>query len=162
MTTEYRKATAADLEALWDRSIAENPGDERYPRWKEQFIRDNESGAASTFAVIIDGEPVGEGTLLFSPVCRAIRGRTKLADGKTTANINALRIRKEHEGRGHISALVKQMERYAVEQGYSRLTIGVEASEARNRAIYTHWNYVNLVLEETEDEEYVLYYAKEL
>lgn len=162
MTAEYRKATAADLEVLWDRSIAENPGDERYLRWKEQFLSDNRTGSAATFAVVIDGDPVGEGTLLFSPACRAIRGRLQLADGKTTANINALRIRKEYEDRGHISTLVKRMERYAADQGYTQLTIGVEASEARNRAIYAHWNYVNLILEETEDGETVLYYEKRL
>ena len=162
MIAACRRATRADLEVLWERSIRENPGDPRYIRWRDQFIRDNASGAAATFAVVIDGEPVGEGTLLFSPECRAIRGRTCLADGKTTANINALRIRQEFEGQGHISALVRLMERSAREMGYQHLTIGVEVREARNRAIYSHWNYVNLVLEECEDGEPVLYYAKTL
>lgn len=162
MTAEYRRATRSDLEKLWERSIRENPGDPRYIRWRDQFIADNASGAAATFAVVIDGEPVGEGTLLFSPECRAIRGRTCLADGRTTANINALRIRQEFEGRGHISKLVQQMECYARQAGFSAITIGVEELEHRNRAIYTYWNYVNLVLEEYEDGEHVLYYAKEL
>ena len=162
MTAEYRQATRSDLEALWARSILENPGDPRYIRWRDQFIRDNASGAAATFAVILDGEPVGEGTLLFSPECRAVRGRTCLADGKTTANINALRIREEFEGRGHISTLVKRMEDHARSIGYSTVTIGVEACEHRNRAIYSHWGYVNLILEEAEDGEQVLYYAKNL
>lgn len=60
--------------------------------------------------VIHNGRPVGEGTLLFSPECSAIRGRTALADGCRTANINALRIRKKHKGKGYISALVRMME----------------------------------------------------
>ena len=158
----YRKATGEDLERLWDYQIAQNPGDDRYLRWKAQFIADNRSGAAATFAVIIDGEPIGEGTLLFSPECRAIRGRTALADDKTTANINALRIRKEYEGRGHISNLVRLMENTAREMGFSRITIGVEETELRNRAIYAHWGYVNLVMTEEDAGTQVLYYAKEL
>ena len=70
--TLIRKATRDDLEQLWNRSIEDHPGEECYYRWKRQFIADNESGAAATFAVICDGEPVGEGTLLFSPACKAI------------------------------------------------------------------------------------------
>ena len=157
-----RKATREDLEDLWNRNIAENPGEECWLRWKRQFIADNESGAAATFAVIADGEPVGEGTLLFAPECRAIRGRLALADGKTTVNINALRIRKEYEGRGYVSALVREMERYAATLGYSRITIGAEAAESRNLAIYLHWGYDRILMTEGEGPELVLYYGKEL
>lgn len=157
-----RKATREDLETLWNRNIAENPGEECWVRWKRQFIADNESGAAATFAIIADGEPVGEGTLLFSPECRAIRGRLALADGKRTANINALRIRKAYEGRGYVSALVKEMERYAAMLGYTRVTIGVEAAESRNLAIYLHWGYDRFLIHEGEGQELVLYYGKDL
>ncbi len=115
-----------------------------------------------TFAVIADGRPVGEGTLLFSPECHAVAGRTELADNQTVANINALRIQKRYEGRGYISALVRMMEGYAAEKGYTRLTIGVEAHQARNLAIYLHWGYTRLVWSEVEDGMLVLYYEKDL
>lgn len=158
--TQYRKATAADLERLWDRNIYENPHDPRWKKWKQEYISYNNTGKALTFAAVINGDPIGEGTLLFSPECGAINGRTVLADGKTTANVNALRIIKEYEGRGHISALVRLMEKYAREQGFSRLTIGVEAKETRNLAIYLYWGYDQLVTSATEDGELVLYYSK--
>lgn len=157
-----RKATREDLEALWDRNIAENPGEACWVRWKKQFMDDNESGAAATFAVICGGEPVGEGTLLFSPECRAIRGRLALADGMKSCNINALRIRPEYEGRGYISPLVKEMERYARALGYECVTIGAEAAESRNLAIYLHWGYTRFLLSEGEGQELVLYYGKML
>ena len=159
---EYRKATAEDLEVIWDYQIETNPGDPNWIRWKKQFIDDNNSGAAATFVAVVDGIPVGEGTLLFSPDCRAIRGRLDLADGKNVTNINALRIREAYEGKGYISALVKTMERYAAEHGYSRVTIGVEAVEARNLGIYLHWGYNQFLLSEGEDMELTLYYGKEL
>lgn len=158
---EYRKATLSDLEKNWNRLIAEHPGDVRWRRWKQQFIADNCRGAAATFLVMADGEPVGEGSLLLSPDCRAIRGRDCLCDGKRIANINALRIQKAFEGQGHISALMKVIGQYARELGITRLTIGVEAAETRNLAIYLHWGFDNFVMAEYEDGALVLYYGKE-
>lgn len=158
----YKKATLENLEAIWDRNIRENPDDLRYIRWKKQFIDDNISGAAATFVITADGEPVGEGTLLLSPACRAIRGRTCLCDGKTVANINALRIQKALEGQGHISALMKEMELYAKSIGVTRLTIGVEAAEARNLGIYLHWGFALFLMHEVEDGALVLYYGKDI
>lgn len=160
MDVEYRIASLADLNALWDRMIASNPGDGRWPRWREEYIRNHLEGTSVTFAVVMDGNPVGEGTLLLSPSCSAIAGRTELADGSAVANINALRISKAFEGQGHISALVKLMEQHAAVLGYRRLTIGVEARETRNLAIYLHWGYREFVLSEEEEGELVLYYAK--
>lgn len=162
MTGEYRKATREDLEKIWNMDIADHSGNERWVVWKNLYLSYNRDGNASTFVVICGGVPVGQGTLLFSPECEAVASRTELADNKNIANINALRIRKEYEGKGHISALVRMMERYAAQNGYKRLTIGVEARETRNLAIYLHWGYNQFVTAETEEGEMVLYYAKDL
>lgn len=162
MDYEYVPATEELLKCIWEKNIKANREDERWIHWGEEAIADNKSGKSKTFLVLFKGEPVGEGTLLFADDCSAIRGRTALADGKETANINALRIEKEHEGKGHISRLVHLMERYALEHGYKRLTIGVEAKESRTLAIYLHWGYRSLVHAETEDDCLVLYYAKGL
>lgn len=158
----YEKATWEILNRIWDKSIEENPEDHRYIRWKQQFLSDNETGAAATFVILADGDPVGEGTLLLSPDCRAIRGRRELCDGEKTANINALRVQKEYEGQGHISALMKTMERYARSIGIEKLTIGVEAAETRNLAIYLHWGFRNFLMHEIEDGELILYFGKNL
>ncbi len=160
--TKYRKATFEDLHRLWEYNIAINPNDPRWIKWKDTYINYNKTGEAVTFTVIVDSIPVGEGTLLFSPECSAINGRTKLANNATIANINALRIRKEYESKGYISVLVKLMEDYAKQNGYKRLTIGVEAKETRNLAIYLHWRYKEFVMYTVEDGELVLYYAKNL
>ena len=157
-----RKATAADLEYLWNRNIAENPGEECWIRWKKQFIDDNLSGAATTFALIVDDIPVGEATLLFSPDCRAIRGRLELANGQTVTNINALRIIPEHQGKGYATALIREMEMYARDAGYQQITIGVDAVETRNLATYLHWGYTRFLMSEGEGMELVLYFGKDL
>lgn len=162
MSYNYRVATQNDLEYLWDKNISENKNKTQWRKWKKQFIDDNQSGKALTFIVCHNDVPIGEGTLLFSPDCNAISGRQILADNKKTANINALRILKAYEGKGHISKLVKEMENYALNNGYSYLTIGVEASETRNLAIYLHWGYTEFVMSDFDDDTLVLYYRKSL
>ena len=128
---------------------------------KKQLIEDNLAGKCRTFVVVIDGRPVGEGTLLLSPDCFALAGLPQLADG-TNTNINGLRIRKPYEGQGHVSKLVRFMEDWAREQGYKSINIGVSACEARNLGIYLHWNYTKFVCHEIDDGELVLYYEKPL
>jgi len=162
MIYEYRQATADDLEVLWNKNIAANPGDDCWSRWKEEYIGYNRDGKAITFAVICDGEPVGEGTLLLSPDCKAVSGRSCLADGRKIANINALRIEKKHEGQGHISKIVRMMEVCAMDHGCSAVTIGVEAAETRNLAIYLHWGYTRFLMSENDGGALVLYYGKAL
>lgn len=159
---DYRIATPDDLERIWAMNIADHPGDERWVRWKDQLIGYNQQGDGLTFVTVIDGRPVGEGTLLFSPDCNAVRGLPGLADGKTVTNLNGLRIRKEFEGQGHISKMVKTMENWAREHGFTTITIGVDACEARNLSIYLHWGYTKFLCHEIDEGELVLYYAKAL
>ena len=158
----YRKATETDLERIWDMNIQNNPYDSRWIRWKEQYIGYNKSGNAVSF-VVVDGDmPVGEVTLIISPECKAVKGRPCLADGERIGNVNALRIKKAYEGLGHVSALMRVLEAYAKEHGFTRLTIGVEAQETRNLAIYLHWGYTKFVYSEVDEGELILYYAKEI
>lgn len=157
----YRKATLEDLEAIWNYQIAENPDDPRYLRWKQEFIGRNKANQAVTFVVIADGCPEGEVTLDF--FASGYSGsRQRLADGVHTAYVTTLRIRKELEGQGHVSRLMRVMEEYAVKAGFSQLTIGVEAAETRNLGIYLHWGYDQFVMSEIDGGELVLFYAKAL
>jgi len=162
MDYTYREATVADLEKIWDKNIADNPGDGRWVLWKTEILEKNKQGVSKAFVVLYNGEPIGEGTLVFDPAC--VGGRPALADYKARANISGLRMDKRHEGKGHISKLVKLMERHARDAGYKTMTIGVEAKETRNLAIYLHWGYTAFVMSAHEEAEndLVLYYSKEL
>lgn len=158
---EYRLATREDLERIWAKDIADNPGDDRWLRWRDQYLEYNALGKAATFVVLNDGDPIGQITVLFFPDCSAVKGRPMLC-GDGVANMNAFRIEKKYEGQGHISTLVKMAEKYAKDKGVSYLTIGCEARETRNLAIYLHFGYTELVTSMTEDDELVLYYGKKL
>lgn len=162
MNFVYRKASLVDLEKIWDENIKEHKGDKRWIKWKSEMIENNKESKAATFVIVCNDEPIGEETVLLSPKCKAIRNRKKLCDGKETANLNALRIQKEYENKGHISKLVKEIEKYALLSGYSYLTIGVEAKETRDLAIYLHWGYNEFIMSAKEDGEMVLYLRKKL
>jgi len=156
----YHPATLPELDAIWDKNIADNPGDDRWAEWKQTAIENQRNGDVQTFLVMRGEVPVGEGTLVFSP--RVLRGNSRLADGAGTVNVSALRMDQPLRGQGHISKLVKVMEQYARDAGYKTITIGVEARETRNLAIYLHWGYGTFVMSEILDGELVLFYAKDL
>ena len=158
----YRRATRDDLEKIWDKDILAHPGDERYVRWKREYINNNEGEKCITF-VVLDGEnPVGQITLILSCECSSVRNRIELCDGVERANMNAFRIEKEYEGQGHISKLVKIAEEEAKKRNVKFLTIGSEAKESRNLAIYLHFGYTEFVTSFTEDNELILFYGKRI
>jgi len=85
-----RPASPEDLLAIWDNDFKQSPD---WPRaWRDASIQCNNAGMCQTFGIFDGAQAIGTGTLLFSPDCEAINGRTQLANNKTIANINALRI----------------------------------------------------------------------
>lgn len=159
---EYRQATVEDLEKIWDKDIKKHNNEERWVRWKGQYIDYNKTGKAKTFVVLDNNDPIGQITVLFSPECSAVLNRPMLCDGKNVANMNAFRIDKAYEGQGHISKLVKMAEQYAKEKDIKYLTIGSEAKESRNLAIYLHFGYTEFITSFVEDGDLVLYYGKNI
>ena len=159
----YRKATLEDLNRVWDYQMAQNPDEPRNQRWRLSYISRNLCHRAATYVAVIDGEPVGEVTLDYhaegygNPDSRHF-----LADGKDLGYVTALRIRKEYEGKGIISSLMRCMEQDAKDLGFTRLTIGVEAAETRNLSIYLHWGYNRFIMHEIDGGEPVLFYEKKL
>ena len=160
-----KEATLYELEWIWDKNINANIGDDKWVKWGADIVTKFKMGVLGSkpFVALHDDEPIGECYMIISPENDAISGRMELADGKTVANINALRVEKRFRGNGISSKLIKHIEQYAVKAGYKRLTIGVEPNETRNIAIYLHWGYNEFVMYDIEEEdELVLYYAKEL
>ena len=156
----YRQATFEDLEKIWNKDIEKNNNEKCWIRWKHQYIDHNKTGKAKTFVVLDDNNPIGQITILFSTECSAVKNRPMLCDGKSIANMNAFRIDEKYEGKGHISKLVKMAEQYAKEKGMKFLTIGSEAKESRNLAIYLHFGYTKFITSFVEDNELVLFYGK--
>ena len=162
---EYRIATMDDLEKIWDKNIARHPNDNRWVRWKKEYIDYNKNNEAITFVVVNGGDPIGEITLITGTNVKAVANKEYLSNGKNIANMNAFRIEKKYEGQGHISKLVSIAEEYAKAHGIDRLTIGVDAVETRNIAIYLHFGYADYIgyeIDHEDDDALVLYYAKNI
>ena len=159
---EYRKATIEDLERIWDKDIAENAGDPRYPEWKTQFINANKRKKIITFVVVADGDPVGQATLVLlkDAIDSEIKGI--LCNDRDTAYISTVRIEKQFEAQGHISKLFKLMEKTAADIGIKYLTIGCEAKMTRNLAIYLHFGYTEYLTSITDDGDLILFFRKAL
>ena len=131
-------------------------------RWKQQYIQNNILGKCATFVAVDNTTPIGQITVLFSTDCSAVKNKPMLCDGKTCANMNAFRIDKRYEGQGHISKLVKMAEEYAKNQGITYLTIGSEAKESRNLAIYLHFGYTKFITSFIDNNELILFYGKNI
>ena len=158
----YRRATLKDLEKIWNKDIQENLDDKRYIRWKEEFIKANKLGNIITFVVLNDKDPIGQASIILNKNNIKTTCRDMLCDGKERAYLSTIRIEKAYEEQGHISKLVKLAENFAKENGIKFLTIGVEAKESRNLAIYLHFGFAKFVTSAVEENELILYYEKEL
>ncbi len=158
----YRKANLKDLNTIWDKDIKENKDDKRYIKWKESFINSNKNGDIVTFVVLNDGDPIGQCTIVLNVNNIKFKCKNFLCDGKEKAYLSTIRIEKQFEGQGHISKLVKTVEDFARKKGFYYLTIGVEAKESRNLAIYLHFDYTNFITSELDDDTLILFYQKSL
>ena len=162
MNVEIRIPTEKEIDELWAYNMSSHPGDERWVRWAREYKEYYRKNWAQPFAVIIDGVPVGEVSILLDGRVKAANNDSRLVEMPTRANLNALRIRREFEGKGYVSAMVKYAENWCVQRGITTMTIGVDESETRNRAIYEHWGYTQFLFDEMDEGERVLYYAKNL
>lgn len=163
----YREATLEDLENVWNKDIRAHPNDERWVKWKQEYINYNKDGDLKTFVAVTDEHNViAQISVVFSSKVKCVQGKKKLCDNEHICNMNAFRCDKEYEGNGHISKLVKMGEEYARQKGYKNITIGSEARETRNLSIYFHFGYRTFLMceidEGEEDKPLVLYYGKDL
>lgn len=76
--------------------------------------------------------------------------------------MNSFRIKKEFENHGHISKLVKLAEQFAKDKGIEYLTIGSEAKESRNLAIYLHFGYTQFITGIYEGNDLIFYCGKKI
>ena len=158
----YRKATQKDLNIIWDKDIKAHIDDTRYIKWKKSFINSNKNGDIVTFVVLNDNEPIGQCSIVLNKNNIKFKCKDLLCDGKNKAYLSTIRIEKQFEGQGHISKLVKTVENFAKKKGFSYLSIGVEAQESRNLAIYLHFGYTQFLTSETENDTLILFYQKSL
>ena len=88
----YRRATLEDLEKIWNKDIQNNLDDNRYIRWKEEFIKANKKNNIVTFVVLNDDDPIGQVSIVLNKNNIKVECRDMLCDGKDTAYLSTFRI----------------------------------------------------------------------
>ena len=161
-TWSYRATTGDDLERIWDLNVRNHPGKPIWERFRFQAFRHEERKMSKTYIALRNGEPLGEGTLLFDPACEAVGDLKYIVIPGEATDVNGLRIVKKYEGEGRISRLMKVMEEDAKRLGFREITIGVEPLESRNLAIYLHWGYTRYLEYEFDEGALVIYYGNTL
>ena len=58
-----------------------------------------------------------------------------------TAYLSAFRTNKEYQGQGYFSRLFKFMIEDLKKRGYKKVTLGVEPTEEKNKAIYNKYGF---------------------
>ena len=134
-----REPAIEELTAWWDKQIEDNPGNNSWVVWKKTFVEENKSNKRKTFFALSDNnEYIGQCTLLF-------KGRNPNLSGNGKAEIIKLEVIEKERGKGISTRLYEVAKKYAKDNGYHTLTIGVEPSEIRNMQIYFHWGFVNYI-----------------
>lgn len=157
-------ANEKEMNRKWDYEIANHEDKDNWIIWKEKAIKCFKYGAQIPYYGILDGKIICEATASLTP--DIVQNGEGLVDDNT-AYLTAFRTIKEYQGHGYFSKLFKYMINDLKSRGYTKVTIGVEPTELKNKAIYQKYGFTNLI--KTGIEEYpdgtkteVEYYYKNL
>ena len=138
---ECRIPTREEYERKWDYEISIHE-DERY-NWviwkKDGLLRYDRKQIISYFG-FLDDEIICEATAAIDP--KIIQNSEDLID-KNTAYLFAFRTIEQYQGKGYFSKLFRYMIDDLKKRGYTRVTLGVEPTEIKNKQIYTKYGFTN-------------------
>lgn len=137
-----------EMNTKWDYEIAHS-GEDRgnWIIWKKENISRFKRGEIIPYYGILGGDIICEATANISP--NAVQNSGGLV-GDTTAYLSAFRTIPEYQGRGYFSALFRYMVNDLNDRGYTKLTLGVEPTEEKNRQIYSHYGFTEYIKSSTE------------
>lgn len=122
----------------WDDEIALHADQRNWITWKDEAIRGFLEGRSIPWYGFLDGEIICEATAVPDP---AESGTVELCAFRT---VIAFR------GQGYFSKLMALMLKELKRRGFTQAVVGVEPGETRNRAIYHHWGFDELIRTGTE------------
>ncbi len=157
-------ANLKEMNKKWDYEIEHNEDKDNWIIWKEKAIKCKKYKAQIPYYGILDNQIICEGT---ASLCKDIVQNGEDLVDDHTAYLTAFRTIEEYRGQGYFSKLFKFIISDLKKKGYTKVTIGVEPTETKNKAIYTKYGFTNYI--KTCTEEYpdgtkinVEYYYKEI
>jgi GNAT superfamily N-acetyltransferase len=136
-----------EMNEKWDYEIEHNEDKYNWRTWKKKALKCKKYGAQIPYYGFLDNKIICEATASLTP--DIVQNGEGLVDD-TTAYLTAFRTIEEYQGQGYFSKLFKYMVKDLKSRGYKRLTIGVEPTETKNKAIYTKYGFTNFIKESIE------------
>jgi len=153
-----------EMNKKWDYEIEHADDKDNWIIWKKKAIKCFKYGAQIPYYGFLDNQIICEATASLTP--DIVQNGKGLVDDHT-AYLTAFRTIEEYQGQGYFSKLFKYMINDLKSRGYTKVTVGVEPTETKNKAIYTKYGFTNYI--KSSVEEYpdgtkidVEYYSKEL
>ena len=158
--------TREEMERQWNDELAAagEAGRRNCTAWKEEAIRNVLQGYSIPYYGFCNGQIVCEATAMLHP--GAVQNSEGLV-GPGTAYLCAFRTVPAQQGKGYFSQLFRFMLADLQKRGYTKVTLGVEPQEVKNRQIYQHYGFTQFIKQAAErwpdgTEITVDYYAKPL
>ena len=157
-------ANIDEMNIKWDYEIEHADKKDNWIHWKKENLERFQKGYIIPYYGILDGKIICECTAIIDN--SVVQNSEGLVDS-TTAYLSAFRTIEEYQGHGYFSKLYRYMIEDLKNRGYKRVTLGVEPTELKNKAIYTKYGFTNHIKDCKEyypdgTEVLVEYYYKDL
>ncbi len=132
-------ATLEEMNIKWNYEIEHAKDDKNnWIIWKKENIEKYKKGDIIPYYGILDGEIICEATVNLNK--GLFQNSEGLVDDKTVY-LSAFRTIKKFQGKGYFSKLMKYMLNDLKSKGYTKVTLGVEPLEEKNKKIYEHFGF---------------------
>ena len=140
--------TLEEMNIKWDYEIDCCKNDKNnWIIWKKENIKNFQEGNIIPYYGILNGVIICEATAMINS--KIVQNSDGLV-GNNTAYLSAFRTIPEFQGRGYFSILFKYMLNDLKEKGYTKVTLGVEPTEEKNKKIYNHYGFIEYIKSATE------------
>ena len=134
-------ANLDEMNIKWDYEIEHSDEDkDNWITWKKENINRFKNGSIIPYYGVLDGKIIAEATALIDP--NILKNLSDLIDNKS-AYLMAFRTIDEYQNKGYFSKLFKYMIEDLKSRGYKKVSLAVEPTEVRNKAIYTKFGFTN-------------------
>lgn len=136
-------ATIDEMNKKWDYeiSIAKN-NKENWIIWKKENIEKFQKGLIIPYYGLLNQEIICECTAEIDS--SIVQNAKHLVDEKT-AYLSGFRTNKEYQGQGYFSKLFRFMIKDLKSRGYTKVTLGVEPEEEKNKSIYNKYGFTEYI-----------------
>lgn len=132
-----------EMNIKWDYEIKHSKQNKNnWVIWKNENIENFKKGNSIPYYGILNGRIICEATAMINP--KIVQNSDGLV-ANNMAYLSAFRTIEEYQGKGYFSILFKYMLKDLKEKGYTKVTLGVEPNQEKNKKIYHHYGFTEYI-----------------